>query len=95
MSFKDKLLQGSRPSEPVAHQPPEELTIGADDVAITMEGHVPTINFSPRIQRLMSDCMKFAVVVKILGHYIRQDTLHNKIISLWNPKGKFKLTELE
>lgn len=95
ISFKDKLLQGGAPTEPVAHPPPEDLTLTAEDVAREMEGHIPSITFSPRVQQFMSECMKFAVIVKILGRFIRQDTLLNKITTLWKPKGRFKLTELE
>lgn len=60
-----------------------------------MEGHIPTISFSARVQHLLNEHMRFAVVVKILGRFIRQETLHNKITTLWNPRGGFKLTELE
>lgn len=39
--------------------------------------------------------MKHAVVVKLLGRFIWQDTLRSKILALWKPTGGFKVTELE
>ena len=60
-----------------------------------MDGPIPTITFSQRVHHAMAECMKLAVVVKMLGRFIRQDVLHRKITALWNPQGTFKLTELE
>ena len=36
-----------------------------------------------------------AVVIKILGHFVRQETLYNKIMVMWKPIDHLKLTELE
>ncbi|XP_028752881.1 uncharacterized protein LOC114712468 [Neltuma alba] len=39
--------------------------------------------------------MRLTVVVKVLGRYVRQDILHSKICTFWQPTGNYKLTKLE
>lgn len=70
VSFKDKLLN-SEPADTGA----QELLPDECDVFVALEGLVPAITFSQRIQDFMAQCMKHAGVVKLLGRYIRQDKL--------------------
>lgn len=91
-SFKDKLL-GKVPTSNFV--PEADVTIEQGDVQVDLEGLIPSITFSRRIKEIMSQCMKFAVIVKLLRRFIRQETLHSKISTLWKPTGGFKLTELE
>ncbi|XP_028762820.1 uncharacterized protein LOC114721167 [Neltuma alba] len=91
-SFKDKLLNEENNREDDTQK---EVTIEPGDVSIALEGLIPNISFSQRIKDLLTQNMKYAVVVKLLGRYIRQETLFGKIVSLWRPVGHFKLTELD
>lgn len=95
MTFRDKLLSGQPRPEPEETPDLEEVTVSAEDFSIAMEGLVPSITFSERIHKLMAESMRYAVVVKLLGRFMRQDTLYTKIENLWKPKSGFKLTELE
>lgn len=95
ISFRDKLVGKTEAYKGSSISLPEDLTIENGDVQVNMEGLVPSITFSRRIQELMSQCMKYALVVKLLGRFIRQDVLHSKIRALWKPTGNFKITELE
>lgn len=94
MSFKDKLM-GEAKSPMDEPLPPDEIIIEADDFSVTLDGPIPAINFSPRVKALMVADMRYSVVVKLLGRFVRQATLYTKIESLWKPKGGFKLCELE
>lgn len=94
MSFKDKLMGG--PTQDAASDEAfEDLTIEAEDFSIAMDGLIPTLDFSERVKRLMAANMKYTVVVKLLGRFMRQATLQARIESLWKPTQGFKLTELE
>lgn len=94
-SFKDKLLGQGLVETSCSNKNPVDLSIEEGDVEINLEGIIPSITFSGRVKALMSECMRYAVIVKLLGRYIRQDTLQAKIATMWKPAGGFKLTELD
>ena len=95
LSFKDTLMRGTTTAIPEVDAHDVELTLEEDDFSITMEGLIPSIRFSQRVKNLMAEGMRYAVVVKLLGRFMRQDTLHARIEHLWKPSLGFKLTELE
>ncbi|XP_028807320.1 uncharacterized protein LOC114762037 [Neltuma alba] len=72
-----------------------KLTLEDQDVQIDTSGLIPSITFSQRVKDIMAGCMRLAVVVKLLGHFVRQDVLYGKLIKLWRPAGGLKLTELD
>ncbi|XP_028808403.1 uncharacterized protein LOC114762972 [Neltuma alba] len=94
-SFKEKLLKSQASKVKTAVTPSNEVMIEEGDVSVVMDGLIPSITFSQRIKDLLIQCMKLAVVIKVLGRSVHQDILQSKIITLWNPQGDFKLTELE
>ncbi|XP_028783510.1 uncharacterized protein LOC114739596 [Neltuma alba] len=90
-SFKDML-----PNQFTGHSGGEEdLEFHKGDINIDKIGPIPSIAFSPRIHKLLSDSMKYAVVVKMLGGYIRYDDLRNNMLSLWKLIGTVQVTDVE
>lgn len=94
-TFKDKLLGGPPQGTQSSAEGDDDIQILADDVQVSLEGDIPSITFSQRIHDFMADCMEYAVVVKLLGRFIRQDILYSRLMSLWKPSGGLKLTELD
>lgn len=94
-SFKDKLVGGGTRGEPLPEVPPEELLLDDDDVTISTEELVPSISFSQRVQDIMTENMRYTVVVKVLGRFVRYTALYTKISALWKPSSGFRLIELD
>lgn len=94
-SFKDTLLKNGGDGEPNSPMGDPEIEVNPEDVSFTLEGLVPSVTFSARIRSLLEQEMELAVIIKILGRFIRQETLYGKIMNMWKPSGRLKLTELE
>lgn len=95
MTFKEKLMGGTQTTPTPDESTVDDLVIEEEDFSVVMEGLIPTINFSDRVKNILVEDMRYAVVVKLLGRFTRQETLRVKIESLWKPTLGFKLTELE
>lgn len=93
--FKDRLIGNAFLVANAANELPSVLAVKEGDIEVDLAGSIPSITFSQRLKNLMANCMKYAVFVKLLGRFIRQDVLYTKICSLWKPSGGIKLTELE
>ncbi|KAI9105114.1 hypothetical protein K1719_022830 [Acacia pycnantha] len=64
------------------------------DVAIGLNGNIPTVGFASHILEALNKRIGLAVVVKLLGRKIRYRYLHSKLQSLWKPSGQLKLIDL-
>lgn len=66
LSFKEIMLnQSGNESKTVQYE--DELVVGEDNVAITMENEMPTLVFSVKILELIHQSMKLSVIVRLLG----------------------------
>lgn len=97
MSFKDKLLQGSAGHGGLSPEAEDdtEFQVAPEDVQIVKDGPIPSITFSRRVLSFLEECMEYAVVVKLLDRFVRQDILYVRLNTLWEPAGGLKLTELD
>ncbi|PPR82721.1 hypothetical protein GOBAR_AA37993 [Gossypium barbadense] len=90
LSWKDKLLGGSTGESGLDHIVPAE---GSNNDFEFLEGDLNTttidgvlaITFSNRLKNILFREMELTVIVKLRGHNIRYNALHNRILSLWKP----------
>ncbi|KAI9093683.1 hypothetical protein K1719_027132 [Acacia pycnantha] len=90
-SFKDKLLN-SDTTAPDEDDP--DFLLRQGDVAIGLNGNIPTVDFASHVLEALNKRIGLAVVVKLLGRRIGYRYLHSKLQSLWKPSGQLKLTDL-
>ncbi|KAL4364227.1 hypothetical protein GQ457_04G026660 [Hibiscus cannabinus] len=98
ISFKDKLLgvdvvKHSMETDDASEDDDIEILDG--EVTCSMVDGVISIKFLERIQTLVAKSLDQTVVVKLLGHRIRYETLQNKMYELWKPGKPFKLMDIE
>ncbi|KAK8360145.1 hypothetical protein V6Z12_A04G142800 [Gossypium hirsutum] len=95
-SWKDKLLGGLTGISGLDYIAPIE---GSDNDFELLEGDVnrttidgvPAITFSDRIKNILFREMELTVIVKLLGHNIAYNALHNCILSLWKPVNSIRI----
>ncbi|KAG8488375.1 hypothetical protein CXB51_016356 [Gossypium anomalum] len=99
MSWKDKLLGGQTIestldcSVPIAGNENDfELLKG--DVNTTIIDGVPVVTFSNHIKDILFREMELTVIVKLLGHNIGYNAMHNSIIFLWKPVNPIRLMDI-
>ncbi|KAH1098402.1 hypothetical protein J1N35_015323 [Gossypium stocksii] len=63
------------------------------DVNTTIIDGVPAISFSDRIKNILFREMELTVIVKLLGHNIGYNALHNRILSLWKPVNSIRIMD--
>ncbi|KAI9124196.1 hypothetical protein K1719_005496 [Acacia pycnantha] len=90
--FKDKLLNRDSTS---LEEDDDDLVLNQGDVAIGLNGNVPTVDFATHILETLNHKMGLAVVVKLLGRKIGYRQLRMKLQSMWKPVGQCKLIDLE
>ncbi|KAI9077315.1 hypothetical protein K1719_040759 [Acacia pycnantha] len=90
-SFKDKLLNYD--SNPPEEEEPE-LILQQGDVAISLNGSIPTVDFATHVLETLNQRMGLAVVVKLLGRKIGHRYLRTQLQSLWKPSGLIRITNL-
>lgn len=64
-----------------------------NDVCKESPDGVPTIDFSNKVYDLIEKSM--ALVFKLLGRKIRYNALLNKVCSLWKPRMRFQLMDID
>lgn len=63
---------------------------------ISLEGPIPAITFSKRVQQELANSIKLTVVVRFLNGDPRYNGLNAGIIVMWKPNGNyFKIVNLE
>ncbi|XP_016706963.1 uncharacterized protein [Gossypium hirsutum] len=97
--FKEILLDNSSTIPRVGMRMPlneeEEVTLLDDDVSISMDGPYPQVCFSTRVHYLIDEHNKQMVIVRMLGRPIGYRALANKIKSLWELTGDYKIVDLD
>ncbi|KAI9091954.1 hypothetical protein K1719_027889 [Acacia pycnantha] len=90
-SFKDKLLNSD--SNPPEEEEPD-LILQQGDVAIGLNGSIPTVDFATHVIETLNQRMGLAVVVKLLGRRIGHRYLRTQLQTLWRPSGPIRITDL-
>lgn len=91
LSFKDNLLNKDFPNSMLT----EEVVVTDKDVVVVQEEVMPSIQFSSRIDDLLNQSMRLAVVVKQLVRSMGYRRLHDKIMNLWKRTVPLQLADLE
>ncbi|KAI9108447.1 hypothetical protein K1719_020638 [Acacia pycnantha] len=91
LSFKDKLLNSD--SKPPEEEEPDFVR-HQGDVAIGLNGNIPTVDFASHVQEALNQRMGLAVVVKLLGRKINYRFLRPQLQNLWKPSGQIKIIDL-
>ena len=73
----------------------EEVVVTDKDVVVVQEEVMPSIQFSSRIDDLLNQSMRLAVVVKQLVRSMGYRRLHDKIMNLWKRTVPLQLADLE
>ncbi|KAJ4850446.1 hypothetical protein Tsubulata_027037 [Turnera subulata] len=82
--------------EPVPwHEEEEETHVEPGDIIVGCVDNIPSLDLSPSFQKRLEQRWEKAVIVKLLGRNISYRVLLAKIKSLWQPKGLFKVIDLE
>ncbi|KAK5824300.1 hypothetical protein PVK06_019071 [Gossypium arboreum] len=70
-----------------------DLELLEEDVNTTTIDGVLAITFLERLKNILFREMELTVIVKLLGHNIGYNALHNRILSLWKPVNSIRLID--
>ncbi|KAI9114148.1 hypothetical protein K1719_014798 [Acacia pycnantha] len=73
----------------------DDINLEEGDAVVRNEGMFPSINFSPRILKILDESLKNTVVVKLLGGPTSCHRLRDSLLRLWKFAPSFKLSDLE
>ncbi|KAK9000947.1 hypothetical protein V6N11_082743 [Hibiscus sabdariffa] len=73
----------------------DEVCVLDEDVRILREGKFTIVQFSDRVHDMFDQSMRTSVIVRLLGRRNGYGALLTRIKSLWQPKGKFQLIDIE
>ncbi|KAI9119592.1 hypothetical protein K1719_009468 [Acacia pycnantha] len=93
VSYKNKLLNQDR----AGLAPPlrQEVVITDKDYHVSIDGDIPSIEFSKEIREVLVRGMERTVIIKLLGRSITYHVLLTKIQAMWHMKGSFHLIDME
>ncbi|KAL4339963.1 hypothetical protein GQ457_08G034180 [Hibiscus cannabinus] len=96
-SYKDMVTGKSNAqfSDKVQDLEDDDIELIEDEIAIGSSNGIIIIDFSDRVQQLAFKSLYPALVVKVFGHRLGYNTLHNRIYSLWKPSHPIKLMDIE
>ncbi|KAJ4840934.1 hypothetical protein Tsubulata_001143 [Turnera subulata] len=97
ISYKSILTRGGEDGQDptVWIKEEEEAEVEPGDIIVGSTDGIPTLDLSPAFQKRLEQKWEKAVIVKLLGKNISFIVLIAKIKSLWQPKGLFKVIDLD
>ncbi|KAK9203874.1 hypothetical protein WN943_014131 [Citrus x changshan-huyou] len=95
MSFKDSLMKDQAGDATEMNEGMDDLAIADEDVIIEIDGCIPSVVFSQKMQEQLVRPWKNTVIVKLLGHFIGYRSLCTKLESLWRVERGFTVIDLE
>ncbi|KAL4348041.1 hypothetical protein GQ457_17G013490 [Hibiscus cannabinus] len=73
----------------------EEVVVCPKDVLVDKSGSIPSIRFSDQVHDQVDNCMRNALIVRLLGKLIGFKALHSRIHALWKPVGTLQLIDID
>ncbi|MBA0604988.1 hypothetical protein Godav_017605 [Gossypium davidsonii] len=94
VSWKEKLLEG-KGSKSYNGVTDADLEIKDGNILQSPINGILVIDFLERLRKFLVKDMETTVVIKLLGHNISYEVLHNHISSLWRPSEPFRLMDVK
>ncbi|KAH9666673.1 reverse transcriptase domain-containing protein [Citrus sinensis] len=94
MSFRDSLMKDQSRAT-VMNECVDDIDIVDEDVIIEIDGCIPSVVFSQKMQEQLVRPWKNKVIVKLLGRSIGYRSLCTKLESLWRVEQGFTVIDLE
>ncbi|KAK8485388.1 hypothetical protein V6N11_013766 [Hibiscus sabdariffa] len=95
VSYKDVVTGGtSIPNDSILFEDDDFDFLG-EDINCGIKDGISFIDFSARVQELMTKSMEYALVLKVLGCRVGYTTLYNRLLHIWKSKKPIRLTNIE
>ncbi|KAJ4829593.1 hypothetical protein Tsubulata_038400 [Turnera subulata] len=93
-SYKDKLT-ATPPENQSWLEDDKEVPCGPGDIIVTTDGDIPSLELSTEFEQRLAKRWERAVIVKLMGRNISYRVLTEKLNAIWQPKGLFKVIDLD
>ncbi|KAK9000428.1 hypothetical protein V6N11_080928 [Hibiscus sabdariffa] len=95
VSYKDVVTGGTSIHDDSILFDDDDFDFLDEDINCGIKDGIPFIDFSARVQELMTKSMEYAIVLKVLGRRVGYTTLYNRLLHIWKSEKPIRLTYIE